>query len=106
MEFFRHSTSKVYKRLIHLSSIEHLISSVKLGVGLFHEGYPELIVIRAMTIEDSLALAIVRDSGIYDDVLPTSILEELEHGETVLDTIIDNQIVKKLWISALDQEGA
>ena len=88
VEFLRNTTGEIDKRLVHLSSVEHLVSSVKLGVGFFHEGYPELIVIRAVAIKDSLALAVVWDSSINDDVLPTSILEELKHGETVLNTIV------------------
>lgn len=66
---------------------------MKLGVSLLHKRHPELIVVRAVAVQDSLALAVVRDSSIYDDVLPASVLEELENGETVLDTVIDDKVV-------------
>jgi hypothetical protein len=50
-------------------------------------------VVRAVAVQDSLALAVVRDSSIYDDVLPASVLEELENGETILNTVIDDKVV-------------
>jgi len=67
---------------------------VELCVSLLHEWNPELVVIRAVTVEDGLALAVVWNSRINDNVLPSSVLEELEHSKTILDTIINDQVVE------------
>jgi hypothetical protein len=38
--------------------------------------------------------------------LPATILEKLEHCETILDTIVNNQVLEKFRIGALDQKGS
>lgn len=93
VELLGDTSSQIYESLVHLSSVEHFVGSMKLGVSLLHEWYPELVVVRAVPVENGLALAVVGDSRINDNVLPSTILEELEHGETVLDTIVDNKVV-------------
>jgi hypothetical protein len=59
-----------------------------------------------VAVKDGLALTIVWDSSIDDNVLPSTILEELEDCETVLDTVVDDQVVQELWVCALDQKGS
>ena len=52
-----------------------------------------------MTVERCLRGRIEWDASIDYDVLPTAILEELEHSESVFKTIVDYQVLKKLTIS-------
>ena len=59
-----------------------------------------------MAIQNGLALAVIRNSSIHNNILPATVLEELEHGETVLDTIVDDQVVEELRVGALDQKRA
>jgi hypothetical protein len=93
MELLRNTSGQIDESLVHLTSIEHLICAVELSVGLLHERNPELVVISAMSIQWGLALRVVGDSSINDDILPASILEELENCKTILDTIIDDKIL-------------
>jgi hypothetical protein len=67
---------------------------VKFSVSLLHKRNPEFVVVRAMAIQNGLALAVIRNSSIHNNILPATVLEELEHGETVLDTIVDDQVVE------------
>ena len=48
--FFRHTTRDVDHALAHLTTIQELILLVKLGVGLFDEGYPEFLWVGASGI--------------------------------------------------------
>ena len=104
MELLRNSSGQVDQRFCHLSSIEHLIVSMKLSVGFLHKWHPEFIMVSAVTIQRSLTLGIVRDSGVHNHVLPFSVFEELENSKSILDTIIYNQVLQKLRISALDKK--
>ena len=104
VEFLRNSTSQVDEGFVHLSSVEHLVSSVELRISLLHQWHPELVVVRAVAVKNCLALAVVWDSSIHDDVLPSTVFEELEDGETVLDTIVHNEVVEQLGVCALDQK--
>ena len=104
MELLRNSSCQVDERLRHLSSIEHLIVSMEFSIGFLHERDPEFIMICAMTIQWSLTLRIVRDSCVHNHVLPFSVFEELEYGKSILDTIIYDQVLQELWISALDKK--
>ena len=45
MEFLGDSTSEIYQSLIHLTTVEHFIGSVELGVSFLHEWHPELVVV-------------------------------------------------------------
>ena len=58
-----------------------------------------------MTVEWGLVGRVVWDSCIDNNVLPLSILKELENGETMLDTVVDNEVLEKLWVCALNQES-
>lgn len=106
VELLRNTASEVDKSLAHLTSMEHLVSSMQLGVGFLHEWHPELVMVSAMAIERGLALSVVWDSGIHDDMLPATVLEELENCKSILDTIINNQVLEELWVRALNQEGS
>ena len=88
MEFLGDTTGEVDKGFIHLSTVKHFISSVKLGISFLHEWNPEFSDVVAATVKWSFTLSVVRDSSIYDNVLPPSIFEELKDSETVLDTIV------------------
>ena len=79
---------------------------MEFGVSLLHEGNPKLSLVVAVTVERSLRLSVVGNSRVYNDVLPSSILEELEHGETVLDSVIHDQVVQEIRIRALNQKRA
>ena len=106
VEFLRNTSSEVNESLAHLTSVEHLVSSMQLGVCLLHERHPELVVVSTMAIERGLALSVVWDSGIHDDMLPATVLEELENCKSILDTVIDDQVLQELWVRALNQEGS
>ena len=60
--------------------------------------------ISTMSIKRSLALSIIRNSCVHDNVLPTTILEKLENCKTVLNTIIDDEIFQKFRVCALNQK--
>ena len=45
MEFLGDSTSEIYQSLIHLTTVEHFIGSVEIGVSFLHEWHPELVVV-------------------------------------------------------------
>jgi len=51
-----------------------------------------------MSIKRSLCLWIVRDPSIYDDILPTTIFEELEDSKSMLNSIINYEIFQKIWV--------
>ena len=104
MELLRNSSGQVDERFSHLSSIEHLIVSMELSVGFLHKWDPEFIMVSAMAIQWGLTLRIVRDSCVYNHVLPASVFEELEYCKSILDTVIYDQILQELWISALDKK--
>jgi len=104
MELLRNSSCQIDERLCHLSSIEHLIVSMELCVGFLHKWDPEFIMVSTMTIQWSLTLRIVRDSCVHNHVLPASVFKELEYSESILDTIIYDQVLQKLWISALNKK--
>lgn len=103
MELLRNTSGQINKSFVHLTAIQHLVSAVELGVCLFHEWHPELVVVSAMSIQWGLALRVVGDSSINNNILPATILEELENCKTILDTVIDDEIFQKFWICALDQ---
>lgn len=104
MVLLRDTTCKIDESLGHLSSIEHLVVSMELGVGLFHQWNPELVMVGAMSVQWSLALSIVWDSCINNHILPAAIFEKLENCKSILDTVVDNQILQKLWVCALDKK--
>ena len=104
MELLRDSTSQIYKSFSHLSTIQRLVGSVQLSVGLLHERHPEFVVVCAMTIQRGLALRVVRNSSVNNYILPATILEELEDGKTILDTVIDNKVLEEFWVGALHKE--
>jgi len=39
-------------------------------------------------------------------MLPLTIFEEVKYGKTILNTIVVDQILQKIWISAEDQKGS
>ena len=104
MELLRYSSGQVDERFCHLSSIEHLIVSMELSVGFLHQWNPEFIMISAMAIQWSLTLRIVRDSSVHNHVLPATVFEKLENSKSILDTVIYDQILQELWISALNKK--
>lgn len=106
VELLADSSSQVNQGLVHVSPVQHLVSSMKFGVGLLHQRNPKLLRITAVAIERSLAILVVWDPGVHNDVLPSSILEELEDSKAVLNSIIDHQVLEQLRVSTLDQEGA
>lgn len=57
-----------------------------------------------MTVKRSFGLGVVWNSCINNNVLPFTIFEELENCKTILNTIVDDQVVQKLWVGALNQE--
>jgi hypothetical protein len=103
VELLRHSSCQIDECFGHLASIEHLVGSVQLSVSFFHKRNPKLIMVSTMAIKWCLALGVVWNSSINNHVLPATILEELENCKSVLDTIIDNQVFKKLRICALNE---
>ena len=90
VELFRNSTCEIDKGLVHLTAVKHFVGAVELSVSLLHEWDPKLVVIGAMAVEDGLALAVIGNSSIYDNVLPSSIFEKLEDCESILNTVINN----------------
>lgn len=54
VEFLRGASCKVDERFSHAASLECLVAAVKLGVGLLHEGNPELVGVGTVTIQWSL----------------------------------------------------
>jgi hypothetical protein len=54
-----------------------------------------------MTVQRGLALLIIGDSCVYNNVLPSSIFEELEDCKSVFNAIINDQVFQKIWVSAL-----
>ena len=83
VELFRGPTSQIDEGLGHASTIDGLVRSMQLSISLLNEGHPELIRVSTMPIERRLGLWVVWDTSIDNDILPTSILEELEDSETV-----------------------
>ena len=77
---------------------------MELSISFFHERNPELIGISAMAVKNLLTLSIKWNSCIDNNVLPPSILEELEDSKSVFDTIVNNEVVQKLWVCALNEK--
>lgn len=88
MEFLGDTSGEINEGFIHLSTVKHFISSVKFSVSFFHKWYPEFSDVVAATVKWSFTLSVVRNSSIYDNVLPSSVFEELKDSKTVLDTIV------------------
>ena len=86
--------------------MEFLVASMELGVGLLHEGDPKLVLIGVVAVEWRLRLRVVRDTRINDHILPPAVLEEEEHGEPILDSVVVNQVLQELGVRAQDQQGA
>jgi len=104
MELFRDTTCKINEGFVHGATVEHFVSTVQLGIGLLHQTDPELSEILAITVERSLGLRVVWDTSINDNMLPLTVFEELEDSESILDAIMDNQVVQKLRICALNKK--
>jgi hypothetical protein len=51
-----------------------------------------------MTIEWLLRVDVVGNSSINNDILPFTILKELEDSETVLYTIMYYEVLKEVWM--------
>jgi len=77
---------------------------VQLSVGFLEEGNPKLISIRTVTIEGSFCLGVEGNSSVDNYIPPFAILKELEHGESMLNSIMNNEVAQQLRVSALDQE--
>ena len=43
-------------------------------------------------------------AGIHNQMLPLTVLEEVEHGETVLDSIVVDQVIQELEVCAQDEK--
>ena len=104
MELFSDATRKINEGFVHGATVEHLVSTVQLGISLLHQTDPELSEILAITVERSLGLRVVWDTSINDNMLPLTVFEELEDSESILDTIVDNQVVQKLGVCALNKK--
>ena len=59
-----------------------------------------------MPIERSFIISSAWDASVNDDILPLSVLEELEHGKSFLDSVVVNQILEELWIGGKAEEGS
>lgn len=75
---------------------------MKLGISLFNQGDPELVGIGAMPVEGRLRLRVIRNSCVYNHILPTAVLKELENGETVFETVVDDKILQEIAMSRKD----
>lgn len=104
VEFLAGTASQIDERLSHGATIEGLVATMELGIGLLHERYPELVGVCAVTVERSLCLRIIWDAGVDNDILPTAIFEELENCKPVFEAIINDQVLKKLGMSRENQE--
>ena len=80
---------------------------MKLSVRFLHECNPELILFRAMAIKRLFLGLIVRDKCINNNILPSSILEELKDGKSLFDvSTFNNQVLQQLWSSAKNEESS
>ena len=93
MILFTHASRQVYKCFIHLPTIQHLIGSMQLGVGFFHQWHPKFSDVMATAVQGCLALSVVGDSCVNYDVLPATVFEKLEDSEAVFNAIIDDEII-------------
>lgn len=100
----RHSASEVDHRLVEESTMETFVAAMELGIGLLHKGNPELVLVRVVTVQRRFRLRVVGDSCIDDYMLPPSILEEVEHCETILNTVVVDEVFQKLRVGAQDQK--
>lgn len=81
-----------------------LIASMELGISLLHQGNPKLILVIVVTIKWSLCLRVVWNSRVNDNMLPSSVLEEVEHCKTILNTVVVDEVFQKLWVCAQYQQ--
>jgi hypothetical protein len=79
--------------------MDGLITAMKLGIGLLHEGHPKLVRISAMTVKRGLRLRVVRDAGVNDHILPSSILEKLEDREAIFKPVINYKVLEEFTMS-------
>jgi len=106
VELLGGAAGEVDERLAHAPAVDGLVVPVELRVGLLDERDPELVGVCTVTVEGRLRLGVVRDARVHDHVLPAPVLEELEHGETKLETVVNDQVLQEVPVGREDQEGA
>ena len=106
IEVFRDASSKVNHGFIKTATMKLFVASMELCISFLHKSNPELTLVLIVSIKWGLSLRIVWDSRIYNNMLPLTIFEEIKYGKTILNTIVVDQILQKIWVSAEDQKGS
>jgi hypothetical protein len=104
VKIFRDASSKIDHCLIKAATMKLLVASMEFSISFLHQSDPELTLVLVMSIERSLGLRVIWDSRVYNDMLPFTIFEKVEYSKTILDTIIVDQVLEKIWICAENQE--
>lgn len=101
---FRNTTCKIYHTFNHLTTVKNLEVSMEFSIGLLNEWHPEFLRICTVTVERRFILS-TWNACVYNDKLPLSILKELEHGKSFLDSIVIDQIFEKFRVRCEAKEG-
>ena len=75
---------------------------MKFSICLFNQGDPELVGVSTMSVEGCFGLSIVWNTCVNNHILPTAVLKELENGETVFETVVDDKILQEIAMSRKD----
>lgn len=90
--------------LANLTLIQNFVITVEFGVGFFDQRHPELLRFSAVAVQRSLSRHIVGNSSVDSNDLPPSVLEELENGEAIFNSIMNNQIFEQLRVHSHGRE--
>jgi hypothetical protein len=72
---------------------------VEFSISFLDERHPELLAISAVTVQGLLSGGVVRDASVDLDVLPFAVFEKLEHSESILKTVLGNQVPKDFRVN-------
>ena len=93
VKFLSNASCQVNQSDIHSTTMQFLVTSMKLSICFLKKRDPELIGILTVSVERMLASWVERHKCIDKDASPLSILKELKHTESILQSIIDYQVL-------------